>query len=174
VFGIHLSMRSNRGGSRHQLGLEASRGGIQRPLVVRADVDWNEGKPNLSGGFNSVAPSGHHQTSTFNDLGFEPVVNAGWREQVVVGVPNSASVQIGAGAHPLEVLRPGPGGDSLVYAWDLRHVGAHLLWRRFRRRQQGLVLLELPCWDSDECSAPHHDNTFNSRPRDPSPYGRQL
>lgn len=148
-----------------QLVLEASGGSIKGSLVGRANVNWNVRYANLAGSLDAVPPSCHHQPLALDYLGFEPVVDTGWREQVMVGVTDRTSLRIAASAHPLEVLGARASADPVVDGGHLRHVGTHLLRRSLRGRRDLFVLSELPGRDSHKPRAPRHPYTSFLRTR---------
>jgi hypothetical protein len=131
VFAIELALCAYdvRGG-RLKFGLEAAGGGMEGSVVDRADVNRNARQPKFACGFDSVSAAGDDEALSVNDLRFEPMINAGWREEVMVGVADGTGLRVGAGAHLSKVFLACAVTELAVHTRKLSHVRPHLLGSR--------------------------------------------
>ncbi|WP_322613899.1 hypothetical protein [Dermacoccus abyssi] len=106
--------------------------GFESSIICGSNMNRNIRQTDLPRCFDPMASAGHYETLPVNDLGFDPMVDAVWREEVVVGVANCACSGVWAVAHGAELFGAYALAKLSVDGRHLRHVRAHLFRARLR------------------------------------------
>jgi len=120
-----LSAHDVRRGSLN-CGLIVQCSGFESSIICGSNVNRNIRQTDLPCCFDPMASASHDETLPVNDLGFDPMACAVWREEVVVGVADCACLGVGAVTHGVELLGARALAKHSVDGRHLRHVRAHL------------------------------------------------